>query len=174
MTSLGRYVFGIDEELKTPETKKIDPIILDAQMEIIRCPAENRFAQRTLNEICEKLSPEVYCFSKDKFLKKSKSVQKINAYFELLESLSGEKLPSFWIELKENLLSSVCKLSYDDSWIIITLPVENKKLLDYIEEYSAYNSSFVLKVQGGKIAVKSNMLSFFKETLKRQGFILEE
>ena len=174
MTSLGRYVFGIDEELKTPETKKIDPIILDAQMEIIRCPAENRFAQRTLNEICEKFSPEVYCFSKDKFLKKSKSVQKINAYFELLESLSGEKLPSFWIELKQNLLSSVCKLTYDDSWIIVNLPVENKKLLDYIEEYSSYNSSYVLKVQGGKIAVKSNMLSFFKETLKRQGFILEE
>ena len=174
MTSLGRYVFGIDEELKTPETKKIAPIILDAQMEIIRCPAENRFAQRTLNEICEKLSSEVYCFSKDKFLKKSKSVQKINAYFELLESLSGEKLPSFWIELKENLLSSVCKLTYDDSWIIVNLPVENKKLLDYIEEYSSYNSSYVLKVQGGKIAVKSNMLSFFKETLKRQGFILEE
>ena len=91
-----------------------------------------------------------------------------------MESLSGEKLPSFWIELKENLLSSVCKLTYDDSWIIVNLPVENKKLLDYIEEYSSYNSSYVLKVQGGKIAVKSNMLSFFKETLKRQGFILEE
>ena len=89
-------------------------------------------------------------------------------------STTGEKLPSLWIEIKQNLLSSVCKLTYDDSWIIITLPVENKKLLDYIEEYSAYNSSFVLKVKGGKIAVKSNMLSFFKETLKRQGFILEE
>ena len=50
----------------------------------------------------------------------------------------------------------------------------HKKLLDYIEEYSSYNSSYVLKVQGGKIAVKENMLSYFKENLKRHGFVLDE
>ena len=174
MTALGRYVFGIDEELKITESKKADPIVLNTQMEIIHCPLENRFAERTLNEICEKLSPEVYCFSKDKFLKKAKSEQKINAYFELLENLSGEKLPSFWAELKQTLLSSICKLTYDDSWIIITLPLENKKLLDYIEEYAFYNTGNILKVQGGKIAVKENMLSYFKENLKRHGFVLDE
>ena len=32
----------------------------------------------------------------------------------------------------------------------------------------------ILKVQGGKIAVKENMLSHFKENLKRQGFVLDE
>ena len=83
-------------------------------MEIIHCPLENRFAERTLNEICEKLSPEVYCFSKDKFLKKAKSEQKINAYFELLENLSGEKLPSFFFFFKQTILSSICKRTYED------------------------------------------------------------
>ena len=91
-----------------------------------------------------------------------------------MESLSGEKLPSFWIELKQNLLSSVCKLTYDDSWIIVNLPVENKKLLDYIERISVNSSNMILKVQGGKIAVKENMLSNLKENLKRQGFFLDE
>ncbi|MDD5789050.1 MAG: hypothetical protein PUE30_00775 [Spirochaetia bacterium] len=52
--------------------------------------------------------------------------------------------------------------------------VENKKLLDCIERISVHSSNMILKVQGGKIAVKENMLSHFKENLKRQGFVLDE
>ena len=173
MTSLGRYVFGIDEELTISETKKVAPIVLDTKMEIIHCPSENRFAERTLNEICEKLSPEVFCFSKDKFLKKAKSEKKINAYFDILENLSEKKLPDFWEKLKENILSSVCSLTYDDSWIIVDLPMENKRLIKSIEEFIFYNPGKVLKVQGGKIAVKNKNLDYFKEYLKRNGFVLD-
>lgn len=173
MTSLGRYVFGIDEELTISETKKVAPIVLDTKMEIIHCPSENRFAERTLNEICEKLSPEVFCFSKDKFLKKAKSEKKINAYFDILENLSEKKLPDFWEKLKENILSTVCSLTYDDSWIIVDLPMENKRLIKSIEEFIFYNPGKVLKVQGGKIAVKNKNLDYFKEYLKRNGFVLD-
>ena len=173
MTALGRYVFGIDEELTISETKKVAPIVLDTKMEIINCPEENRFALRTVNEICEKLSPEVYCFSKDKFLKKAKSEKKINAYFDILENLSEKKLPDFWEKLKENILSSVCSLTYDDSWIIVDLPMENKRLIKSIEEFIFYNPGKVLKVQGGKIAVKNKNLDYFKEYLKRNGFVLD-
>ena len=73
------------------------------------------------------------------------------------DKLFGSKIPDGWFE-------------YDNNLFII----ENKKLLDYIKEYAFYNTGNILKVQGGKIAVKENMLSYFKENLKRHGFVLDE
>ena len=90
-----------------------------------------------------------------------------------MENLSEKKLPDFWEKLKENILSTVCSLTYDDSWIIVDLPMENKRLIKYIEEFIFYNPGKVLKVQGGKIAVKNKNLDYFKEYLKRNGFVLD-
>lgn len=172
LTSLGKYILGINKEYETPETTK-NKLIFDENSLIVRAEGDMALIQTVLGNYVSKASNNRYSFDTGFFLKDCKNSKEIIIKIANFKKSIGTKLPIYWENHLASLVQNAHVIKVQYHTYVFELPVGNKTL-HHLMATDLIIKKLILKAEQFQILVtKSNLLKF-KNRMKELGYLIDE
>jgi len=118
-------------------------------------------------KICEPLGETSFCIDRTKLRKVCLDPESLETIFATLTRYAGEEQPSYWQEMRRELLRGYVTLTPQYEWVVFDLPADNPDLLEVLARSG--DNRFV-KMEGRCIGMLRKDLNGFKKLLMEAGF----
>lgn len=171
LTSLGKYILGLQKEYSLPEIYNETQLLFDENGPLIRIEGNLALGDALLGNYAVKVSENRYQFSPGKFLKDCKSGKDLKNKIALFKQTVGQKLPPFWEAYLNQLIQNSQAIILPRNISILKLPPENKELHRLIAHDNILRP-IIIKAEKFYILVEAGNLSTFTNRMKELGYLI--
>ncbi|GLU54071.1 hypothetical protein [Dyadobacter frigoris] len=171
ITALGAYVLGLSRQYTPVATDFQTTLSFDENSTFIRVEGDTVLAEIMLNNYATKVSENRYQFSPGKFLKECKSTRDIQNKIILFKQTIGQKLPVFWENYLQELVSNSKSINSQSEIQVFTIPPDNKALQRMIVQDEILRK-LVVKAEQYHILIENSKLTAFTSRMKELGYVL--
>lgn len=170
LTGLGSYLIGRTKKYAAPETKP-NKLIFDENSLIVRAEGNLDLIKTILGNYVTKVSNNRYSFNTGYFLADCKTQKDIINKISSFKKLIATKLPTFWQNYLDSLVSNASLIQLKEEYLVYELPPTNKELHQLFVTDPELKE-LCLKAEKFKIIVSKNYLYVFTRRLKDLGYVI--
>jgi len=171
LTALGAYLLGIAKDYIQPESESETKLSFDENSPVIRIEGNILLGDTMMNDYAVKVSGNRYQFSPEKFLKNCKTTQDLENKIALFKQTINQKLPDFWENYLQQLISNSKGIHQQKNMRIFKLPPDNKELHRIIAQDNELRN-IAIKAEGFYILVEETQSAFFINRMKALGYLI--
>ncbi|WP_159469417.1 hypothetical protein [Dyadobacter sp. 3J3] len=171
ITAMGAYVLGLSKDYTPVTTDFQTTLSFDENSTFIRVEGDPVLADTMLSSYANKVSENRYQFSPGKFLKECKSTRDIQNKIVLFKQTIGEKLPAFWENYLQELVSNSKSINSQSEIHVFSIPPGNKILQRMIVQDEVLRK-LVVKAEQYHILIEHTKLTAFTNRMKELGYVL--
>jgi len=171
LTALGSYILGVQPDYNQPKNDNETKLTFDENSTIIRVEGHIALADTMMNNYATKMSENRYQFSPEKFLKDCKSTKNLENKVSLFKQTVGQKLPDFWENYLEQLISNSKIIEQYTKLKVFKLPSDNKELHRIIAQDEELKK-IIIKAEKFHVLVEENNHNIFINRMKVLGYLV--
>ena len=172
LTPLGAYVLGSRRDYKAPTLQNArTTLIFNENSPVIRIEGDLTLGDTLLDGYVSRVNENFYQFNPGKFLKDCKSANDVQKKISLFKQTIGQKLPPFWENYLEELVSNSRSISRQPNLRVFKIP-EGDKTLQQLIVQDEFLKKLILKAELYHVLVPDTHLPAFTERMKELGYLI--
>ena len=171
LTSLGRYVMGLDESYQARPGEIVQYFELDAERLIIRALGDDNPYEGLLKEFANPIGARRYVVTPETFLSRCRSVSDVNSRLELFRQTVAVKLPPNWEEFLQRMSRAHRCIREVGGYSVYKIDQSESALVEALTSDSELRR-LVIRAEGYRILVASDDKEAFEKRLLRYGYLV--
>lgn len=171
LTSLGRYVMGLDESYQARPGEIVQYFELDAERLIIRTLGDDNPYEGLLKEFANPIGARRYVVTPETFLSRCRSVSDVNSRLELFRQTVAVKLPPNWEEFLQRMSRAHRSIREVGGYSVYKIDQSESALVEALTSDSELRR-LVIRAEGYRILVASDDKEAFEKRLLRYGYLV--
>lgn len=171
LTSLGRYVMGLDESYQARPGEIVQYFELDAERLIIRALGDDNPYEGLLKEFANPIGARRYVVTPETFLSRCRSVSDVNSRLELFRQTVAVKLPPNWEEFLQRMSRAHRSIREVGGYSVYKIDQSESALVEALTSDSELRR-LVIRAEGYRILVASDDKEAFEKRLLRYGYLV--
>ena len=171
LTSLGRYVMGLDESYQARPGEIVQYFELDAERLIIRALGDDNPYEGLLKEFANPIGARRYVVTPETFLSRCRSVSDVNSRLELFRQTVAVKLPPNWEEFLQRMSRAHRSIREVGGYSVYKIDQSESELVEALTSDSELRR-LVIRAEGYRILVASDDKEAFEKRLLRYGYLI--